>query len=334
MPANKSAAIRHRIIDNCLRSRMRRFPSLEDLANECSRILDQDVSTSTIEKDIRAMKAPRPAGYEAPIIYNRREDGYYYDEPGYSINSLSLTDTEWEALRYASLLLYQYREVPVFENFKNAIERINTTFEIQLDLDDPFLVQYIQFEKGVSTTGYEWIADIFSAIRDEHTLTITYENIYKSEIKTYQVVPYLLKEYRNRWYLIGWVAEREDYLTFALDRISTLEAGTTRQRRRVDFDYQTFLKSSVGIMEGDGNAVQVKLKFTKPYNHLVKLEPLHQSQEIVSENSTTLSVQLTVFLNPELTHRILSYGPHCKVITPAALKNEVKEKLAAALAQY
>jgi hypothetical protein len=54
MPKNKSAVIRHRIIDQMLTNKRRPYPTLEQLAAKCSAILGSDVSTSTIEKDIRA----------------------------------------------------------------------------------------------------------------------------------------------------------------------------------------------------------------------------------------------------------------------------------------
>ena len=55
MPKNKSAAIRYRIIDQCINNKRKSFPSLEYLANHCANLLNTDVSPSTIEKDIAVM---------------------------------------------------------------------------------------------------------------------------------------------------------------------------------------------------------------------------------------------------------------------------------------
>jgi len=121
MPKNKSAVIRYRVIDQMLNDKRKPYPNLEQLAVKCSAILGSDVSTSTIEKDIRAMREQAPKGYSAPIVYSKIEGGYVYGEVGVSIAELNLNEEEWSALQFASQLLYQYKEVPVFSNFKNAI---------------------------------------------------------------------------------------------------------------------------------------------------------------------------------------------------------------------
>jgi hypothetical protein len=71
MPKIKSAVSRYHIIDACLNNKLRPYPSLEKLAEECSLRIREGISTSTIEKDIRQMKMSRPHGYDAPIEIGR-----------------------------------------------------------------------------------------------------------------------------------------------------------------------------------------------------------------------------------------------------------------------
>ena len=85
MPKNKNAFSRHRIIDQCINDKRRKYPTLEYLAERCSALLDVDVSPSTIEKDIAVMKKNSPIGYSAPIIYSKQNRGYAYSEIGFSI---------------------------------------------------------------------------------------------------------------------------------------------------------------------------------------------------------------------------------------------------------
>ncbi|MBE2231407.1 MAG: WYL domain-containing protein [Chitinophagaceae bacterium] len=334
MPKNKSAVIRHRIINNCLRDKRKKFPSLVYLADECSRVLDTEVSTSTIEKDIRLMKQDRPVGYAAPIIFNRAENGYAYAEPGYSIDEVGLEPEEWEAIRYAALLLFQYKEVPVFANFKAAVERIDASLQIGLDLEDPFLSRKIQFEQPVSLAGYEWLGDISGALKAEELIQFSYENIYKNEIKSYTALPVLLREQKNRWYLLAWVEEREQLLTFALDRIRELQRTGQRKKLKMKFDPDSFLRHAVGIIDNEGEPSRVRLRIKTPYHKLVALDPLHHSQHILETNSKSCTLELQVHITHELHQRLLSFGAYCVVLTPASLKKEIKEQLAAALKNY
>lgn len=329
MPANKNAIIRHRIIDQCINDKRHKYPSLEFLADRCSEMLGTDISTSTIEKDIAVMKRDAPIGYNAPIVYSKQNKGYAYGEVGFSIAELNLQDEEWDALSFSAQLLYQYREVPVFTHFKNAIERINTRFALGIQVDDTLLDQQVQFETPNSTTGMEWIDMIYVAIQNKFSINFSYKNIYKKKTSTYILNPYLLKEHRNRWYVIGWNTERKDYLTFALDRILTLEVIGIKQtddvKERASFRTNNFFQHATGIMEGKGKVEQVKLIIADPISKLVMLEPLHTSQKLLGENKDEISIGMKVYVNEEFCFRLLSLGPWCKVVKPASLKTTMKE---------
>jgi predicted DNA-binding transcriptional regulator YafY len=334
MPKIKSAVSRHYIIDACLTNRLKPYPTLEALARACSEKIREGISTSTIEKDIRQMKLPQPNGYNAPIEYSKINKGYFYAEQGFSITDLQLADHEWDGLRYAANLLHQYSSVPIFKDFTQAIEKINTRFNLLMDLEEADFDKYVQFEKSNATSGYQWISAIYPALRNRWLLNLTYENIYKKEIKSYSVLPKMLKEHRNRWYLIGWVADRSDYLTFALDRIQDIQCIEKAQKHRFDFNPDNFLQHSVGIMEGDTAPVKVVLQIEDPYHKLIQLEPLHHSQKTIKETPKNIQVDMQVQVNHELCNRILSMGPYCKVMQPASLKKQIKDLLLNTLKQY
>ncbi len=334
MPKIKSAITRYQIIDTCLTNKLKPFPSLEDLARECSSRVREGISTSTIEKDIRYMKQSHPNGYDAPIEYSKINKGYFYAEQGFSIATLRLSDEEWDALRYAANLLHQYSHVSIFKDFKQAIDKINTRFNLLIDLEEENFEKYIQFEFGTATTGYDWIGLILPALQNRWILKLSYDNIYKKEIKEYTIYPALLKEHRNRWYLIGWVEDRSDYLTFSLDRIQSIETIQKTQKHRFDFNAEQFLQYSVGIMEENKKPEKIVLKIQEPYSKLVQLEPLHHSQKTIKQTNKDIQIEILLQINPELCNRILSMGPYCTVIQPSTLKKQIKNLLLTTLNNY
>lgn len=324
MPKNKSAYIRYRVIDQCLNNKRRPFPTLQDLADKCSQVLGTEVSTSTIEKDISQMKKSEPLGFDAPIIYEKSRKGYVYGEQGFSISELNLEDSEWESLDFASKLLYQYKEVPIFANFKSAIERISTRFSLGFDASEEILQESIQFEKSIETKGFQWIQLIYEAIQNKFGVNFSYHNIYKKETKNYHLVPYLLKEHRNRWYLIGWSEVKAKYITFGLDRILELEVIEQKQKIRVDFNPNGMFQYTTGIMENKDQSTLISLSIKNPISELVLLEPIHQSQKIIKQSSEEISIELQVTVNEEFFLRILGYGQYCTVVKPAALRKKIK----------
>ncbi len=324
MPKNKSAVIRYRIIDSALRDNKRRFPTLEMLADKCSAVLGVDVSTSTIEKDIRAMREPAPKGYSAPIVYSKIEGGYTYGEVGFSIAELNLNDEEWAALHFAAQLFHQYKEVPIFSNFKSAIERINTRFSLGIDGSDPLIEEIVQFEKAIHNNGMDLIELIYGAIKNKQAIKFQYRNIYKNTLADATLIPYLIKEQRNRWYVVGWNNEKEKYTTYALDRISQLELLHNVYKRRADFDGSKFFQHATGIMESNTKPEEVLLTVLKPISDLVLLEPLHASQKLISEKTDRVQISLKVLLNEEFVFKILGMGAFCVVDKPASLRKTIK----------
>jgi len=334
MSENKLAASRYRIINDCILNQRKPFPSLHYMADRCSAILNRSISASTIEKDIATMRRPYPIGYDAPIVYSKIEKGYVYSEKGFSIQELNLQNEEWEALNFAAQLLYQYKEVPIFANFKNAIERINTRFSLGFSPDEPITDPFIQFEHSVDTKGMEWINYMYEAIQNKFAFTFTYNNIYKKETKQYRLVPYLLKEHRNRWYIIGWREDIQQYATFGLDRLTDLIIIEQKHKRRSDFNAHQFFEYATGIMKGAEKPSEVQLTIQHPISQLVLLEPLHPSQKITSLQASQIKLSITVFENEEFYAKILSLGAHCTVNKPASLRKKIKEMVAAMVLNY
>ena len=301
MPKNKSAYNRYRIIDKCLNNRLKPFPTKEYLAQRCSELLHIDVSNSTIEKDIAFMKETEPRGLGAPIVYSKINKGYVYSEKGFSISELSLADDEWEALNFASQLLYQYKDVPIFSSFKSAIERISFRFSLGFEPADPILNKSVEFEQAVETKGMEWIQSIYQAIQNTYLIEFSYHNIYKKEKKYYQVCPYLLKEYRN---------------------LSIIEI---KQKLRADFQSEAFFEHATGIMKAADKPTNIELIIKSPISELVMLEPLHLSQKLLKQDKDYIRVKLKVYVNEEFYLRLLSLGTSCTVVKPLFLRTKIKE---------
>jgi predicted DNA-binding transcriptional regulator YafY len=317
-----------------LNDKRKPYPNLEQLAAKCSAVLVSDVSTSTIEKDIRAMREQAPKGYSAPIVYSKIEGGYVYGEVGFSIAELNLNEEEWSALQFASQLLYQYKDVPVFSNFKNAIERINTRFALGIDGNDKVLDEVVQFEKAVHTNGMEFIELIYSAIKNKQAIEFKYRNVYKKTTSASSLIPYLIKEHRNRWYVIGWSTEKEKYTTYALDRMSEVNALEGNVKKRSDFNASSFFQHSTGIMESNTKPEKVLLTIKKPISDLVLLEPLHATQKLINEKSDKVQISLKVLVNEEFMFKILGMGSYCIVDKPSSLRKSIKVAIQHMSANY
>ena len=90
--------------------------------------------------------------------------------------------------------------------------------------------------------------------------------------------PYLLKEYRNRWYLIGKSELKEKVITFGLDRI--FDPILLEQTFRVDnnFSVDNFFKHSIGITVFNELPDEIIIETNPILSKYLISQPLHHSQ--------------------------------------------------------
>lgn len=338
MPANKYALLRFRIIDRCLTNPGKPYPSREDLRAACEEALygsgGDAISLSTIDKDIWAMKNEGELGYYAPIAYSRQHGGYFYTDPEYSISDMSLGDDDLQALRFAVATLDQFKEVPIFQQYESAIEKIISRVNISPRPDEQGLENIIQFEKSTVSKGREYLGSLLNAIKEKQAIRVSYRKFQDNQVKDYVLHPYLLKEYDNRWYLISWNPERKAVATFGLERIEKLEVTAEVFEIAKSFNPDIIFKYSIGITESQSQPEKVRLKFDGYAGRFVMSQPIHSSQRVVSELTDQIEIELEVSLTEELYAFILSQGPRVEVLGPEVLKKEIKSRIARVLERY
>lgn len=214
MPHIKNALIRYRIIDKALRNKYKTYPSKEDLRYACEEELYGDsigrhICDSTIEKDMYAMKME----HDAPIKYSKKNGGYYYTDPEFSINEIPLSSDDIDSIKFAASTLAQFKDAAIFKQFGFAlnkiIERVSVSEETNTDESD----KYVQFERGTTLRGSEHLPLLLNAIKERKITYFEYKSFVSSQQKKRKVVPLLLKEYRNRWYLISYDLVKSTIIT-------------------------------------------------------------------------------------------------------------------------
>lgn len=322
MPINKNALLRYRIIDSCLTNKLKKFPTREFIIEKIEEQLGTSISSSMFSKDISQMKNT----YNAPIKFNRGNKGYFYSEADFSIKEFPLTHDEIDALDYSTALLHQLKGTKMFQHFENAINKVIEGYRISSILGKSES-QILQVEEPVRAESSQWLEVILKAIVEKNVLEIAYQGFGKEE-KTHELSPYLLKEYRNRWYVIGFSNRAENILVLALDRINNLKISKSKYVSNQDFDSGDFFKYSLGITQiHNAFPEKIILSFTPHQALYIISQPLHHSQKIIKETKTEVQIQLEVYVTAELKMTILSFGAEVKVLQPASLKKEIKQSI-------
>lgn len=335
MPLNKDAFIRYRIIDQCLTNKKKPFPTVYDIMRAYEEVLGKTFSQRTINLDIQTMRDDSAIGFLAPIKYSRQYNGYYYEDENYSISSIKLSDTEMESIGFATKVLQQYKGIGLFSQFDEAVDKILNAISIKNLLTDKEETEIIQLEKIQSFQGSEWLNVLLSAIKNHEVVAITYQKFNSDEQKELLIHPYLLKEYRNRWYLIGMTDRKKLVSTYGLDRMSkVLLMPKEKFVFSHDFNASLYFKHAYGITTFEGKPYKVRLQFEPHFGKYILTQPIHETQKVISSNKEHLVIEIEVGITPELLQDIQSYGDKVQVLKPAVLLDQIKSTLQATLQKY
>lgn len=285
-----------------------------------------EVAWRTIAADINAMRYDEGLKYYAPIK-NERGIGYYYEDPNYSIDEIPLNEEELHALSFTAKLLRQFSDVDIFESFNEAVGKLSDRLEIGLKSQlEGAKYNFIEFETGVVQSGSEYLAPIIEAIKSEICVSIEYSSFQKKQASKYELHPYYLKEYRNRWYVIGWCKEADEIRTFGLDRIQKLEHRFEIDYHYSEFNPKEYYKHALGIsVLRDQDPANIKLRISPKQAPYVLSRPIHDSQELIKTTDDYIEIKLHVIINYELISTLLGMGSDLKVLEPESLKAQITE---------
>jgi len=337
MALNKYAAIRYRIIDECIRSRSRPFPGKEELRSACEEALygssnGSNISLSTIEKDIWALKNESVFGY-APIAFSRMHNGYFYTDASFSLD-LPITPEDLDLIRLALHTLNHFRDSQVFQDLETAVNKIQGRIMLADRLSGSNLEKVIQFESVPESKGQENLPVLLDAIRNNHEIEFDYTPYVDGRSRHYIYHPYLLKENKNRWYLVGKDTVNSKVRTLGLDRIAEISLTGQSYLPATDFNPDLFFRYSFGIGTYSGIPEEIVLRLDEVQTQYIFSNPLHPSQEITSLENGGFRIKLFVIPSDELKMLILSYGPKAAVISPEWLRDEIKDTLVKAVEGY
>ena len=322
----KHALMRYRLIDKALRNKNNPYPTKKFLRELCeSQVFGTDdglhICDSTIEKDIFAMRNE----YDAPIAYSAKHRGYCYTDSEYSIDQSPLTEGDLNALKFAVSTLAQFRNNEMMREFSHALDKIVSKVEQKESLAKNR--NFIQFESGFGSSGQEHMEQLMRAIENRNQILFDYQSFTSDSSKRRKVSPLLLKQYRNRWYLICFDLVRERISTFGLDRMRNLELSDLKFTVPLDFNPNFYFQDAVGITVTGTLPEIVEFKASILASKYIESDPLHASQIKLKEGKKRNTFQLSVMITEELIRLFLSYGSSVEILEPKSLRLEMMKRI-------
>jgi predicted DNA-binding transcriptional regulator YafY len=328
MPATKNQNERLEILDELLSLRGWTMDELLQRVN--ARIGDSSnpVTRRTLFRDINYLIDTKNAPVHRPV----KGDNLYYYTGAFSLKNIPLDSDDLASLKNAVEMLRQVGNLELIREVDDVIRKLENRIHIE-GAEQPIL---LQFEKHTSALGTEHIQGLMDALNSKTVLRITYHPYSRPQANETIVHPYLLKEFRNRWFLLGREGKATRVTNYALDRIKKIRPSDERFVENDLFDPADYFNHLIGVSVPEGAMPEdIEIKVYKQAAPYVRSKPIHLNQEVVKQyRDGSILVRLKLIINYELKSVLLSYGPGIVVRRPRALRETMQKMLSEMGAMY
>lgn len=334
MPTNKNAFIRYKYLDELLSDR-HHYYDINDLTEKVNEMMVRDehnmsVVRRTIEKDLITMQLPP---FSAPINSMRKfgKNVYQYSDTSFSIFSQELSREERNLLHEVLSTIGQFDGLDNFTWLEN--------FKIGLGLENRR--QIISFSNNPYLKNSNLLGTLFDFISNEVVINLTYHTFNDMAQRTIVFHPYLLKQYNDRWFVLGAADEDKKILTFALDRIDKVEPLPEQKYIPCPDDLADRFEDIVGVTYYEDHPIEHILFWVSDSSKgYIETKPIHGTQTPRRGEAETILRQqyphleggafytIDCIKNYELIRLLCSYGKDLIVLqSDGTIVDDIRQRI-------
>jgi predicted DNA-binding transcriptional regulator YafY len=184
--------------------------------------------------------------------------------------------------------------------------------------------------------GLEHLETVINAIKDHHTLRMSYKKFSDSEPYSTLIEPYCLKLFHQRWYLLGKSDRKKGNLAiYALDRMTELTETDHNFKMDPRFDAESYFHDYFGVIPDQTvKSERIVLRAYSPMDNYLRTLPLHHSQKEIATEKQSALFEYYVAPTHDFIQAILKEGHELEVIEPQSLRKTIHNELAKAIKRY
>ena len=189
-------------------------------------------------------------------------------------------------------------------------------------------LKYISLDSSENLTGIELMEPLITALKTKQVITFNHFSFQTEESKLITLHPYLLKEYKNRWFLNGENIETKIFFIYGIERISNLVLTGNYFVPKEGFDPKTNFENVIGIatrpfIKGLPEQDFV-LSMKQEQGRYFKTLPWHPNHEILVDGKDEFRVKLHLLPNYEFMQILYQYCEKVTVLEPQWLRDHLK----------
>lgn len=201
---------------------------------------------------------------------------------------------------------------------------LNNVLHENADMKDRILMEKVP-------SSERFLTDIISAMRDFRVIRLCYQSFRHPEPFCFNVRPYCVKYFKQRWYLLG--DSDLGLRIYSLDRFVDMEELEEHFEIPKGFDAEEYFGNYFGGIIGE-EPEDVKIRVVPDQVKYFRTLPMHGSQrETVQEDGSSV---FSYHIAPtfDFVQEILSHGADVEVLEPAELRESIADIIAGMASRY
>ena len=184
--------------------------------------------------------------------------------------------------------------------------------------------------------GVENVQPILEAIDKKKGIECDYYSFNKKTIKHHTLIPYFLRTWEQRWYLVAEPINHIGRLSlFALERMENVTLTKDKMLPSTNIDIEDFFDGCFGINHSDDQKPErILIKVYDAQVDYVRNLPIHESQnEIeITEDWSIFEYRVVPCFN--FYQQLLWHREKLEVLEPESVRDEMKKILQAVIENY
>lgn len=312
MPKTKNQLARFRRIHELLTLRKGAAAKPDELCRACN------ISRRTLDNDIAFMRSE----LDAPIIWDKQRLGYCYEYPFDLTAQIALNVEDVHRLHVAVETLAQFEHLEVFRDLRSTVDKIRKG--VSGWVRSTAAAKSIFFEP-VQNIGTQYLPALLRAIEEKRRVRFGYQSFQQNEAQSCELEPYCIRQYDQRWYVVGHSPQYAYLKPFALDRITSKPELLAAFFEAPDFKPEQFFQHIYGMhTEPVEQAREVLIYFSPLQARYFLSRPFHPYQLVEEDAAGGIKVRLNVCITIELIRKLASYGAEVEVLGPEDLRGTLK----------
>ena len=304
-----------------------RRPNASSLAKELR------VSTKTVQRDLDYLRDE----LDAPIEFDRGENGYAYSRPDYVLPFLPVDGKDLFSIGVAAQVMALFGGTPLARDLESCYERLAELMPPAVRLRPEIVRDKIELRSGLMphrpVREETWQA-VAESMERGVALSIRYRHPGEPPGEPRIVHPYAIVLSGRDWLAVADDVAAGQVKTFYLARMDGARLTGDRYAIPRDFDVRRYFRHTFGLYVGGERPFRFRVRFSPEVADDIREQRWHPRQTVEDLPDGGAILELPAVSIREARELVLRYGKNARVLAPPELVADLRDQAEALHRSY